>query len=260
MLKFLRDTQLMFGRSLIRTLRNPVWVVIGLLQPVLYLLLFAPLLDGLRMPGFDQTSSLNIFVPGLLVMIALFSAGFAGFGILDDLREGVVERLRVTPASRLALLLGMVLHDVLVFLIQCGLLVVAATLMGLRADPVGLALLFGLDGAAGVDDGVGFLCPDPHHQGSKLAGRHAQYHHPAAAAAFGGAAAADVSTQVAANTGSVQPFHPRGRRRPRLGKWPAWETQSILIGFGTVAVLAVTGDTLGYPHLPPGNGVENHPV
>ena len=150
MLEFLRDTQLMFGRSLIRTLRNPVWVIIGLLQPVLYFLLFAPLLNSLQMPGFGQTSSLNIFVPGLLVMIALFSAGFAGFSILDDLRSGVVERLRVTPASRLALLLGMVLHDVLVFLIQCGLLVVAATLMGLRADPLGLVLLFALMALLGL--------------------------------------------------------------------------------------------------------------
>lgn len=144
MFKFLRDTQLIFRRSLLRTRRNPIWVFIGLFQPVLYLLLFAPLLNGLPLPGFNQTNALNIFVPGLLVMIALFSTGFAGFSIIDDLRSGVLERLRVTPASRLALLLGMVLHDVLVFLIQCGLLVMAATFMGLRANLLGLLLLFGL--------------------------------------------------------------------------------------------------------------------
>jgi ABC-2 type transport system permease protein len=150
MLKFLRDTQLLFKRNLTGTLRNPVWVFIGLFQPVLYLLLFAPLLDGLQMPGFGQTSSLNIFTPGLLVMMALFSAGFAGFNVLDDLHAGVVERLRVTPASRLALLLGMVLRDVLVFLAQCGLLVATAVLMGLHADLLGLVLLFGLLGLLGL--------------------------------------------------------------------------------------------------------------
>ena len=144
MLKFLRDTQLLFRRNLTNTLRNPVWVLMGLFQPILYLLLFAPLLNGLPMPGFDQTNSLNIFAPGQLVMIALFSAGFVGFGVIEDLRSGVVERLRVTPASRLALLLGMVLRDVLILIVQCALLVAVATLMGLRADPLGLLLLFGL--------------------------------------------------------------------------------------------------------------------
>jgi len=150
MLKFLRDTQLLFRRNLTNTLRNPVWVLMGLFQPILYLLLFAPLLDGLPMPGFDQTNSLNIFAPGLLVMISLFSAGFVGFGVIEDLRSGVVERLRVTPASRLALLLGMVLRDVLILIVQCALLVAVATLMGLRADPLGLLLLFGLIALLGL--------------------------------------------------------------------------------------------------------------
>ncbi len=89
----------------------------------MYLLLFAPLLNGLALPGFDPANSLNYFVPGLLVMI-VFSAGFFGLNVLDDLRDGVVERLRVTPASRVGLLLGMVLQDVAVFLVNlAGLLV-----------------------------------------------------------------------------------------------------------------------------------------
>lgn len=145
MSKLLRDTGLIFGRSLLVTRRNPVWVIIGLFQPALYLLLFAPLLDGLGgMPGFNSGSSFNIFTPGLMVMTALFGSAFVGFGVIEDLRAGVLERLRVTPASRLALLLGMVLRDVVVLLIQSTVLVVIATLMGLRADPAGLVLLFGL--------------------------------------------------------------------------------------------------------------------
>jgi ABC-2 type transport system permease protein len=144
MMKFLRDIRLLFMRNLMVTLRNPVWVFMGLFQPVLYLVLFAPLLNGLHLPGFGQTSSLNIFTPGLLVMTALFGTGFAGFAVIDDLRSGVVERLRVTPASRLALLLGMVLRDVLVLVVQCALLVAVATLMGLRADVLGVVLLLGL--------------------------------------------------------------------------------------------------------------------
>ena len=144
-MKLIRDTQLIFGRSLKVSLRNPVWLILGLFQPILYLLLFAPLLDGLAgAPGFTGDNALNIFSPGLLIMMGLFGSAFVGFGVIEDLRSGVVERLRVTPASRLSLLLGMVLRDMVVLLVQSALLVVVATLMGLRADPLGLVLLFGL--------------------------------------------------------------------------------------------------------------------
>jgi ABC-2 type transport system permease protein len=142
MRKLLRDTRLLFIRSLTITIRNPLWVMIGLFQPVLYLLLFAPLLDAVTMPGFGGSSSLNVFTPGLLMMTALFGTGYAGFNIIEDLRNGVVERLRVTPASRLAILLGMVLRDILVLTVQSGLLLAVATLMGLRSDPLGTVLLF----------------------------------------------------------------------------------------------------------------------
>jgi ABC-2 type transport system permease protein len=149
MTKFLTDTGLVFRRSLTRTIRNPMWILVNLFQPLLYLLLFAPLLEGLQMPGFTQTGSLSYFVPGVLVMIS-FSAAFFGMNILNDLRDGVVERFRVTPASRLALLLGMVLQDVLVFLLQCATLVAVATIMGLRPNWTGMGLLFGLMALVGL--------------------------------------------------------------------------------------------------------------
>src|SRR5215468_10729752 len=103
MTNFLRDMRLIFARNLTRHLRNPMWIIVGLMQPILYLLLFAPLLDGLRIPGFSQGSALNGFMPGVLVMTAMFGMAFSGSGVLPDLHDGVIERLRVTPANRLAL-------------------------------------------------------------------------------------------------------------------------------------------------------------
>ena len=56
-------------------LRNPVWVIIGVVQPVFYLILFAPLLEGIsRAPGFPQGGAYNVFVPGQLIMLGLFGA------------------------------------------------------------------------------------------------------------------------------------------------------------------------------------------
>ena len=144
-MKFLRDTWLIFARALITTLRTPVWVVVGLFQPVCFLLLFGPLLEGVaKAPGFPPGGAFNVFTPGLLVQLALFSAAFVGFGLIADLRAGVIEQMRVTPVHRLALLLGRSLRDMLVLLVQGLVLRLAAWPMGLRADFLGILISLAL--------------------------------------------------------------------------------------------------------------------
>ena len=58
----------------------------------------------------------QIFVPGMLIQLGMFGSMFVGFGIIAEIRYGTVERMRVTPASRLGLLLGRVLRDAVVLL------------------------------------------------------------------------------------------------------------------------------------------------
>lgn len=140
---FARDTWLVFTRALRLSIRNPVWVIIGIMQPILYLTLFGPLLEPVAStPGFPPGDAWQVFVPGLLVLLGLFGAAFVGFGLIAEWRAGVVDRMRVTPASRVALLVGRVLRDIVVILVQGVLLVLTAMLMGLEA-PIG-ALLIGL--------------------------------------------------------------------------------------------------------------------
>jgi ABC-2 type transport system permease protein len=150
-MKLLRDTWLLFMRELMQTLRNPVWLIIGLFQPICFLLLFAPLLDGVaQAPGFPPGGALNVFTPGLLVMMGMYGAAFVGFGLLADLRAGVIERLRVTPVSRMALLLGRAIRDVLVLLVQSLLLILAAWPMGLRINLGGVTVALGLVALIGL--------------------------------------------------------------------------------------------------------------
>jgi|SRR5581483_3509254 len=138
--KVLHDTWLIFVRSLMLTLRNPVWVFIGLMQPILYLALFAPLLEPIASgPGFPQGGAFNVFVPGLLVQLAMFST-FSGFGLIAELRAGVVERMRVTPISRIAMLLGRALRDVAILLVQSALIIVCALPFGLTIEPGGFVI------------------------------------------------------------------------------------------------------------------------
>ena len=130
-----RDTWIVFSRAMRLSLRQPVWVVFGLLQPILYLALFGPLLETIadtRAFG-EDVDAWQIFVPGLLVQLGLFGASFVGFGLIAEWRAGVIERMRVTPASRASLLLGRVMRDVIVLLVQGTMLVLVALLFGLRA-------------------------------------------------------------------------------------------------------------------------------
>lgn len=145
----MRHTALVFVRSVRPTLRNPIVIVIGLSQPLLYLLLFGPLLGHVGGPG----SSWQWFVPGVMVQMALFGTAYAGFGLIPEIRSGALERLRVTPVSRTALLLGRVARDVALLIVQCALIAAVSVLLGFRVSPA--PLLLGLVVIAVVGVAVG---------------------------------------------------------------------------------------------------------
>ncbi len=150
-MRTLRDTWLVFQRNLGLTLGNPAWAVIGVIQPLLYLLLFAPLLKSvITAPGFPAGGAYNVFVPGLLIQLGLFGAAFVGFSLIAELRYGVIERLQVTPVSRLAMLLGRALRDVLIILVQSLLLIVLSLPFGLDIHPVGRLVVLGLIALIGL--------------------------------------------------------------------------------------------------------------
>jgi ABC-2 type transport system permease protein len=150
-MKTLRDTWLIFQRYSLITLRNPTWMVIGLTQPLVYLFLFAPLLNSVAgVRGFPGGGAYNFFVPGLLIQLGLFGAAFVGFSLIAELRLGVVERMRVTPVSRLALLLGRALRDVLNLLISSVLLVLVSLPFGLRLHLQGVFMLLALQVLLGL--------------------------------------------------------------------------------------------------------------
>jgi ABC-2 type transport system permease protein len=128
----LTETLIILQRQMRILLRNPVWVVFGLTQPIIYLVLFGPLLKNVTGGGLGGDDSWRIFVPGLLMQLAIFGAGFAGFGIIQELREGVIDRQRVTPARRLSLILGRTLGNTVTIGVQATVLVLVAIPFGLE--------------------------------------------------------------------------------------------------------------------------------
>ena len=144
-MKLIRESWLVFERYFGLLIRNPAWVVVGVVQPLLYLVLFAPLLKSIAsMPGFPPGGAYNVFVPGLLIQLGLFGASGVGFSLIAEVREGVLERFRVTPVSRLALLLGRAMRDILTILIQAVILVLLSLPFGLSINLAGFLIMMAL--------------------------------------------------------------------------------------------------------------------
>ena len=140
-MSFVRESTIVCRRQVRMNLRNPAWVLIGVMQPVLYLVLFGPLLKPIvdSFPG-SPDNAYTFLVPGLLVQLGMFGAFFAGFGLIGEWREGVVEAERVTPASRTALLVGRLARDVGQLFVQALILVALGYLMGMRAPLDGVVI------------------------------------------------------------------------------------------------------------------------
>ncbi|BFV61017.1 ABC transporter permease [Kitasatospora sp. CMC57] len=132
-MKTLRDTWLVFQRHLLLMVRSPLSIVLGVAQPVVYLALFAPLLRPAlaSMGAGSMADAYRIYVPGMLVALALGGGLYVGFGLLGELASGVIERARVTPVSRVALLLGRALRDVVTLVIQAAIITVLSMPLGL---------------------------------------------------------------------------------------------------------------------------------
>jgi ABC-2 type transport system permease protein len=136
------DTWLVFQRHVLLQLRSPIFIVFGLGQPVTYVLLFAPMLRlALKAEGVTSyEQAYQIYVPGLLTVMAILGGAYSGFGLLRELRSGIVERARVTPVSRLSLMLGRALREVTMMVFQAVLVTLLALPFGLRV-PIGDLLL-----------------------------------------------------------------------------------------------------------------------
>ena len=100
-------------------LRQPAWVGITLVQPVIWLLLFGALFKSIvHIPGFHSSSYIEFLTPGIVVMLAISSAGWSGMAYIDDMNAGVMDRFLVSPIWRGALNAGSVTQAVITIVVQ----------------------------------------------------------------------------------------------------------------------------------------------
>ncbi|SEG56066.1 ABC-2 type transport system permease protein [Nonomuraea solani] len=145
----IRHTALFTGYELKKQFSNPIWPLFGILQPVLYLVMFAPLLKSMT-PGGTTVDALRMFTPAAMMMIAVFGSMFSGFGLIAELRNGSLERYAVSPAWRPAIVLGRVARDMVTLVVQAVLVLVVAIAMGVRIGALELLLVLLLMAATGL--------------------------------------------------------------------------------------------------------------
>jgi ABC-2 type transport system permease protein len=145
--------------------RQPAFLVITLTQPIIWLLLFGALFKAVtHIPGFHGGSYVDFLTPGIVVMLAVSSAGWTGMGFIEDINSGVMDRMLATPVWRGALNVGSVVHAIITIVIQSTIIVLLALALG--ADYRGgvggvllLVLVAALLGAAfaSLSNGLGML-------------------------------------------------------------------------------------------------------
>jgi ABC-2 type transport system permease protein len=140
--KTARDIGLLYQRYITQLLRNPVWLVVGFSTPILYLALFTPLLRRLAgFGGLPTGNVLDLFLPGILSLLAFASGLGPGFNTVFELRAGVIERFRVTPASRFAILTGPILATMLMMFVFDAVVVAVGAAFGFSVHWAGLVVL-----------------------------------------------------------------------------------------------------------------------
>jgi ABC-2 type transport system permease protein len=153
-----RDTAIVMTRELRPVLRDPFSLIFGMLQPLVFLALFGPLLVGSL--GGEANNALGEsvwqwFVPSILVMTALFGTTTVGANLLYEFQTGAHERMLVTPLSRPSLLIGRALKEMVPLAGQAVIIVLVMIPFGFALYPAGAVLGLALLAVFGV--GLGSL-------------------------------------------------------------------------------------------------------
>lgn len=123
------------ARSLRTLWRQPTFAAMTLIAPIIWLLLFGQLFRSVvHIPGFSTGSGsyLEFITPGVIVMTALFSSGWAGTVYIDDMNRGVMDRLLASPVRRGAMMIGTLAYQAVTTIVQTLIVFAVAYISGAR--------------------------------------------------------------------------------------------------------------------------------
>ncbi|ABR50027.1 ABC-2 type transporter [Alkaliphilus metalliredigens QYMF] len=133
MKKVLKDTWYMALRRIRPTFREPMAIIMSMLQPIVWLLLFGNLFKGIvEVPGFSADLYVEYLLPGMIVMNTLYIGIFTGMGTLSDINYGVMERFLVLPINKIIIILSELVQLIVLLLTQFIMIIFLAFIMGAR--------------------------------------------------------------------------------------------------------------------------------
>jgi ABC-2 type transport system permease protein len=152
-----RQTGYMTLRHLRELYRQPWFVAVSLVQPIIWLLLFGALFKKIvEIPGFHGHSYIGFLSPGVVVMTAMFNSAWSGMALIEDLQKGVTARFLVSPVRREALIAGRILKEGVVVVIQSVIIVLLALIVGATfpGGVGGVVVLFAVSALLGATFGA----------------------------------------------------------------------------------------------------------
>ncbi len=160
-----RHTWFMIGRQTRNLLREPIWIVILLVQPMVWLILYGQLFKNItRLGGFGTTSYITFLAPAIVVMNAFFGASWSGMSMVYDLDRKFIERFLATPASRMSLVLSQIVRSSFQAALQAIVILLVALALGvhIRTGVLGWLVILSVailvnSAFAGVSQGIALL-------------------------------------------------------------------------------------------------------
>src|SRR3569623_217322 len=141
----LADTWYLFHKYMKITFRMPMWTLFTLVQPLIWLIIFGQLFRNMtQLPGFPPGSYMVFFVPGVLIITVLFGSSWSGVSLLREIQSGTVDKMLVSPVSRVAFVLRRVLHSTAHVVVQVRIMLTVALALGAERNLIPLYLILSM--------------------------------------------------------------------------------------------------------------------
>ena len=143
---FASDVWVTFVRWTIKSVRNPFVLVVSLVQPIIFLVLFTQVFGGVATAALEGVTYETYLVPAIVVQVALVAAATSGIGLVNDIENGMFEKTLVSPMNRSAVFLGKTLAEVVRIIAQVTIVLGLGVVLGaeIATGLVGAAAITGI--------------------------------------------------------------------------------------------------------------------
>lgn len=132
MSQWLNDVRAVTTRNIIRAKRTPDVIVFAVLQPIMFVVLFSQVFGGaINVPGTDYT---NFLMAGIFAQTAIFGATFSGMFMVQDKKDGLIDRFRTLPMSNSAVVFARTFTDLLLNAVSLLVMVLTGLAVGWRPE------------------------------------------------------------------------------------------------------------------------------